>query len=241
MEADKLNQSPRTDKAGLMTVAGALISAVLASACCWLPLLLIAFGASGGALSARFEAMRPFLLPVTFIFLGLAFYFTYRKPKVARLPVAGGSCCASPDAGKAAPCCSSERAGGFTVRNLNKIILWTVAVFALGFAFFPSYVGFFLGRSGAASAHVDADSTEWAITIKGMTCEGCATHIESELRKIPGVVAAKVRYKQNEAVVEAGPAVSESDLRKAVEKAGYRVPSIRKLPRWKPNNEEVQT
>ena len=66
--------APRLD-AGVIAQIGALASAVVASACCWLPLLLIAVGVSGGALAATFEAWRPVLLPVTFVLLGLAFYF----------------------------------------------------------------------------------------------------------------------------------------------------------------------
>lgn len=69
--------------AGALAQVGALISAVFASACCWLPLLLVAFGVSGGTLSAAFEAWRPVLLPVTFVLLAVAFYVTYRKPKAA--------------------------------------------------------------------------------------------------------------------------------------------------------------
>ena len=69
--------------AEVLAQAGALTSAVISSACCWLPLLLLAFGVSGGALSATFEAWRPVLLPVTFMLLGIAFFLTYRKPKKA--------------------------------------------------------------------------------------------------------------------------------------------------------------
>lgn len=55
------------------TQIGALVSAIIASACCWLPLLLIALGVSGGALASIFETWRPVLLPTTFVLLGLAF------------------------------------------------------------------------------------------------------------------------------------------------------------------------
>ena len=61
---------------GLLAQVGALASAIVASACCWLPLLLIAVGVSGSALSATFEAWRPVLLPLPFALLGLACCFT---------------------------------------------------------------------------------------------------------------------------------------------------------------------
>ena len=54
-----------------------VVSAILASACCWLPLVLIALGASGAGIAAGLEAYRPLLIVVTFGFLGAAFYLTY--------------------------------------------------------------------------------------------------------------------------------------------------------------------
>ncbi|MBI2265713.1 MAG: cation transporter [Armatimonadetes bacterium] len=68
-----------------------------------------------------------------------------------------------------------------------------------------------------------AHPMEWKIVIKGMTCEGCAAHLESELRKITGVSRAEVCYRESSAVVIATPAVSDSDLKIAVTRAGYSV------------------
>jgi len=224
MKANKLNPNHRTDKAGAIAQAGALISAILASACCWLPLLLIAFGVSGGALSAKFEALRPVFLPLTFTLLGLAFYFTSRKPKaaVAAPPGTGETCCAVPGTQKdETRCCPPEGTKGFTIKKLNKVMLWVITVFVLAFAFFPNYVGILLGGDQPAMAIPTAERVQWTMTIEGMTCQGCAAHIESELRKIPGVSEARVDYEKGSAVVVAAPTVSESDLRRAVEAAGY--------------------
>ncbi|NPV06039.1 MAG: hypothetical protein HPY67_15065 [Syntrophaceae bacterium] len=217
MKVNGIGQDKATSKAGTIAQAGALISAVLASACCWLPLLLIAFGVSGGTMAAKFEASRPVLLPVTFALLGLAFFFTYRKPKVvAAAASGGGESCG----------CPPEHAKGFTIKRLNKIMLWVVTVFVLAFAFFPNYVGFLLAGNGTAQVRADTESVEWRMTIKGMTCQGCAAHIQSELIKVPGVSEAKVDYEQSSAVITATPAVNETVLRKAVEVAGYSVSSI---------------
>ncbi|MBI5814894.1 MAG: hypothetical protein HZB29_04710 [Nitrospinae bacterium] len=144
MKASGISQDKATSKAGTIAQAGALISAVLASACCWLPLSLIAFGVSGGTMAAKFEASRPVLLPVTFAMLGLAFFFTYRKPKIVVAATSGGeeSCG-----------CPAEHLKGFTIKRLNKIMLWVVTVFVLAFAFFPNYIGFLLARNGTARFH----------------------------------------------------------------------------------------
>jgi copper chaperone CopZ len=212
------------NRAGAVTQAGALISAVLASACCWLPLLLIAFGVSGGALSAKFEALRPVLFPLTFALLGMAFYFTYRKPK-AKAEAApphgtGETCCAVPG--------MQEDKKGVTIKKLNKAMLWVITVLVLAFAFLPNYLGFFLRGSEAALTQTEANRIEWAMRIVGMTCQACAAHIESELRKIPGVSEVNINYAKGSALVVASPAVNESDLRRAVETAGYTVSTVEK-------------
>lgn len=59
-------------------------SAVIASACCWLPLLLLAFGVSGVAVSATFEKM---LWVVTAIALAFVFFPNY----IGALRAAGGT------------------------------------------------------------------------------------------------------------------------------------------------------
>jgi len=217
--------------AGSIAQTGALVSAVLASACCWLPLLLIAFGVSGGALSAKFEALRPVLLPVTFVLLGLAFYFAYRKPKTVETEASGSgeACCAIPAAANATkPCCPPEGNRGFNLKRLNKLMLWVVTVLVLAFSFFPNYVGLLLGSGDTASTQIDANRVEWTMAVEGMTCQGCAALIESELRKVPGVAEVNVDYEKGSAMVAAAPSVSEADLRRAIENAGYSISSATK-------------
>ena len=69
---------------------GAIVSALFASACCWLPLLLIGFGVSGVAFASFFEQYRILLMVITFVLLGTAFYFTYRPVK--KVMVTGENC-----------------------------------------------------------------------------------------------------------------------------------------------------
>jgi copper chaperone CopZ len=190
--------------AGLLAQVGALASAIVASACCWLPLVLIAVGVPGAALSATFEAWRPVLLPVTFALLGVAFYVTYRKPKVpAATPAgpaaSGGSCCSVPEQGAAEACCPPENARGVTLKKVNKAVLWVVTAFVLAFAFFPNYVGYLLGGGDRPATRSDLDKV--VVKIDGMTCAACAASIENALRKVPGVAAAEVSYERSEAVV----------------------------------------
>ena len=67
------------------------------------------------------------------------------------------------------------------------------------------------------------DLLEWSLPIEGMTCASCVTRVERALQKMPGVVEASVNLATEAASVRAAPGVGLSDLRAAVEKAGYTV------------------
>jgi hypothetical protein len=81
--------------------AGALMGAVLASSCCWLPLLLIAVGAGSGiAVASTLDKFRIPLAAFALAALGTAWYFTYRKPKSKQATISGP---AAPNS--LCPCC----------------------------------------------------------------------------------------------------------------------------------------
>lgn len=118
--------------------AGAVLSAVVASSCCWLPLVLLAFGVSGAGIAGTLDAYRPAFIALTVAFLTAAFYFTYRPRKAGS---AAADCCAP-----AKDCCSSTPTikSRFSMMTLNKVVLWGVTVVAIAFLFFPQYMRVFL-------------------------------------------------------------------------------------------------
>ncbi len=73
-----LNQQ-NTDRKTKLPILGSLITAILASICCLGPIVLAVLGVGGAGLFSKFENLRPYFFGLTAIFLGLAFYFTYRK------------------------------------------------------------------------------------------------------------------------------------------------------------------
>ena len=65
---------PVGERRALWATGGALTAAVLASACCWLPLLVLGTGLSVVGVAGFFEQYRPLLLAVTGLLLAGGFY-----------------------------------------------------------------------------------------------------------------------------------------------------------------------
>lgn len=80
----------------------------------------------------------------------------------------------------------------------------------------------FSDRSGTAE-ETEKATLNLTMQVKGMTCSGCASAIQSALKQVPGVLKADVSFDKNEAYVEyrKGKTTPE-ELVKAVEKAGYK-------------------
>lgn len=99
----------------------AIIAAVGASLCCILPVAVVLLGLGSAALGAFFEPFRPYLIGLTFAFLGFAFYQAYKPVKAECGP---GQACVTPEN-----------------RHTQRIILWIVTVVVAVLITFPYYVG----------------------------------------------------------------------------------------------------
>lgn len=196
------------DRRGLWLAAGSVGAAIVASACCWLPLTLLAFGVSAGGLGAVFAQTRTLFFGVSAAFLAVGFYFAYvRKEKCEP-----GSACEEPNP---------------RLKRFNRISIWVATAGLVVFGLFPNYVGYLSGNeaSAAMSAISRAETTTSAITlgIEGMSCEGCAGHVRSALLKVPGVLDVAVLYDEKQALVTWDESASPTDepLIAAVEALGY--------------------
>ena len=150
------SSNPLQGRGELIAKVGTIVSAIVASSCCWLPPILLVAGVSGAGMTAALEEYRPYFIVVTFSFLAAAFYMTYR-----RRPATDGDvedCCA--------PAVVSGRR--FNMMAMNKIMLWCVTVMAVVFLFFPQAVtGLF-----ASGNEFTADMDQTVIKVVGMTCPG---------------------------------------------------------------------
>ena len=59
-------------------------------------------------------------------------------------------------------------------------------------------------------------------TISGMSCNGCRTHVEGALNKVPGVIQATVKLQEEEAVIEMDSPIDLEVFREALHKEGGR-------------------
>ncbi len=64
------------------------------------------------------------------------------------------------------------------------------------------------------------------VTIEGMCCDHCAARVEKALSAVSGVVSADVKLKKNLAVIRSRDEVSDEEIKKVVEEAGYKVTAI---------------
>ena len=64
------------------------------------------------------------------------------------------------------------------------------------------------------------------VNIEGMCCEHCAKRVENALSAVHGAVSADVKLKKNLAVMRSREPLSEEEIKKSVEDAGYKVISI---------------
>lgn len=94
---------------------GAVGAAFAASLCCTGPLLYVALGIGGAGLASTFEPLRPWLLGLTAILLGLGFYSVYGP----------------------GPRCADEHFDRKLRRR--KVLLWTATLVVIVFAMFPTW------------------------------------------------------------------------------------------------------
>ena len=149
------SSNPLSGRGELIAKVGTIVSAIVASSCCWLPPILLVAGVSGAGMTAALEEYRPCFIVVTFSFLAAAFYMTYRP---------------RPAGGTVEDCCAPAADSGrrFNMMTMNKIMLWAVTAMAVVFLFFPQAItGLF-----ASSTEITADMDQSVIKVIGMTCPG---------------------------------------------------------------------
>jgi mercuric ion transport protein len=184
----------RSSSLPILSIGGALVAALGASACCVVPAVLAAAGISGAGFASSFVLLRPYFLAATAAALGLGFWLAYR-----RQPNVDACGCASP----------RSRRGG-------RVALWLSSVVIAGLAAYP----FMFATTPAQSQTIGV--AEIKLRVTGMSCESCTNILARRLKRVAGVSSVEVDFAQSLATVtHDGTRDPSSELVSAVEDVGY--------------------
>jgi copper chaperone CopZ len=192
-------------------LSAGLLAAVASSVCCIAPLLAIVGGVSGGVSAFGWvEPFRPYLIGLSVVALGFAFYQAYRPANVDD--------------------CGCEVKDRHSLFN-SKGFLWGVALLSALLFTFPYYADVFYPEVQAnTGALTEEDVVEVHMMVDGMTCDACENHVNLALLESPGVIEAFSSYAGGWAKVKFdGSKTDGLELAARVEKVtGYDVITIEK-------------
>jgi copper chaperone CopZ len=196
-----------------------LLTAITASLCCITPVLALIAGTSGIASTFSWiEPFRPYLIGLTILVLGFAWYLTAVRQVQKLKPRKEIDCkCETDDLpdGKA----------GKPKFIQSKTFLGIVTVFAIVMLAFPYYSGIFYQNTEKQIIVVDkSDIKTTEFKISGMTCASCEEHVNHEVNKLNGIVNSKASYKNGNAIIEFDKTkTNEVEIEKAINSTGYKV------------------
>ena len=203
---NKKTSKPANNTGKLVGVG--VLSAVVASLCCITPVLALISGASGAASTFSWmEPARPYLIGITVLVLGFAWYQKLKPGKADEIQCD----------------CEEDEKKPFMQ---TKTFLGIVTVFAALMLAFPHYAHVFYPSSDKQEVVIVNASDIQTITydVEGMTCNGCAAHVENDVNKLSGIIKVDASYEEATAKVEFDQSkVSQAQIEEAINATGYKV------------------
>ena len=176
---DSLNDKP--DRSRNWSLGAALGAAVAASACCTIPLLLVALGVGGGWVGSliAFEPYRPIFIGIALAALGYAGYREWRAMRQKKLGI---------------DCVCEEEAVSPRVRQA---VLLAGVVVVLALIASPWLIGALNppavnAAPSGATATMPAQTAQVTLDVEGMTCASCHVTVKRALLNVEGVANAEV-------------------------------------------------
>lgn len=182
-----------------------LLTAISASLCCITPVMVLLAGTSGLASAFSWlDLWRPYLISLTVLVLGFAWYQKLRQQKQA-----------------VCSCETNENTPFIQTRRF----LGIVTVFAALMLAFPFYAQIFYPETGKQTITVYQGNIQTAeFKISGMTCSGCEEHVNHEVNKLTGIIKSTVSYENGNAIIEFDQTKTNmEELEKAIAQTGYSV------------------
>jgi len=197
-----------------LLLGGGIITALLTSLCCITPVLAVLGGLGGIATTFSFlEPLRPYLIGLTVLVLGYAFYKAYKPKTNTDIECA----------------CETDEKPKFIN---SKKFLWIITAVSALLITFPYYSKALFTSDNQNVVIVQSNNVAKAkLDIEGMTCTGCEESVDYAIKSENGVVSATSSYKTGIAYVEYDKTkVNPDQLKKAVEeKVGYKVKNIKQI------------
>ena len=186
---------------------GGVVAAIAASLCCIAPVLALLAGTSSMATTFSWiEPFRPYLIALTVLVLGVAWYQKLRYRKEAE------SDCE----------CAEDEKQSFLQ---SKKFLLVVTLFAVLMLAFPTYSEVFYSQPDKEIVYVSQSNiVKEVFVVEGMTCVGCEAPVENEVNKLDGIISVKTSYENANTVVEYDKTkVDRAAIISAISSTGYKV------------------
>jgi len=184
-------------------IGAGLLTAITASLCCITPVLALIVGTSGIASTFSWiEPFRPYLIILTILVLGFAWYKKL-KPR------------------KTIDCnCATVEKPQFME---SKKFLGIVTAFAIIMLAFPYYSRIFYPNTEKQTIVVEKSNIKSAeFEITGMTCASCEEHINHEVNKLQGILSLKASFENGNAIIEFDRTkTNEVEIMQAINSTGY--------------------
>ena len=188
-------------------VATSIFAAIGASLCCITPVLALVAGSTGAAATFSWmEPFRPFLIGITVLVLGFAWYQKLKPVKME-------------------DDCACEVEPGKKPFMQTKTFLGIITIFAAAMLSFPSYAHIFYPDNESTVVLTEVSNIQKVhFNIEGMTCQGCAEHIKHAVSENQGIVQVESSYENGDATVEYDASVLSLDsLTASINATGYTV------------------
>jgi len=186
-------------------MSSGLVAAFVASLCCITPVAASLAGISGIASTFSFmEPIRPFLIGLTILILGFAWYQKLKPKSEEEIE------------------CACDENPSFMQ---SKAFLGIVTVLAAVLMAFPYYSEAFFPAQEKNVVYVQESQVQTiTLDIEGMTCTGCEATVKNAAYQLEGVLEVKANYKTGEATITYNQSMLQpKDIEEAINKTGFSV------------------
>ncbi|KQB99914.1 mercuric transport protein MerTP [Pedobacter sp. Hv1] len=186
-------------------IAG-LLAAFTASICCITPLFAIIGGAGSASTYLNWvEPYRPYIIVLTAILFSLAWY-----QMLTRKPVQKDDC----------QC--DEQTSGFMKSKKFLLAVTVISTLMIAFPYYSNLL--YAGQNSTTNISSKPKKIKTAeLSIQGMSCAACTSHIDGGLNGISGIAKSTTSFESRTTLVSYDPdRISADSISKKISKIGYK-------------------